>query len=758
MKSIFGIFVIIFNFSLAFAQIQGDGKGIFFAVNAGLGNEIATVNFMQPDIQKLRLEDEINDVKGAGPWRFGYNHETSLTLENSGSWSTLANGGKVWRLKVASKYAQTINLTFNGTVIPKGNELYISSNDRSVVLGKFTENHLYKGELGSELVPGSSAIIEYYVAPENSTNVGQLEIVTVTHGYRTTDEFQAKAFGQAGACHMNVNCPDGLPFEQQKRSVVLIVSGSNGLCSGALINTTEYDERPYVLTANHCFNSNLANWVFRFNWESPNCSNPSTSPSYTSLSGASLLARKLSTDFCLLKITGGLIAGKIPSAYNVYFSGWDRSGVSPTTTFGIHHPRADIKKISFDDHASHPTQSTISGVTSEVNGVWQVTWDRNTTTESVSSGSPLFDQNRRIIGQLWGGGASCSSPTGNDFYGRIYSSWNPTASDSTNQLAYWLDPTSTGAIAVDGKEPSVLLANDGAIMHLKNVDNVICTSTISPIIRLANMGQTAMTAATIKYGVNGNLSETYNWTGNLSFLSSEELTFPPLSLSTSDATISLVLESVNGAADVNALNNTVGETFIVMENPDNLTFNLTMDCFPYETSWELKNQDGEIIYVSLPYSTSNQGLNVFDWCLDEGCYTLVVKDQYSDGMSGCASGNGSFQILSSANTVLLELTSANANFGATYEGTFCLGSASVKAAKLVELDVFPNPTTGNLNWTSDQVRALTVVDLNGKVVAAGLIKHGTFDYDLSHLENGFYVVQFELNDGQHAVSRLILSK
>ena len=47
--------------------------------------------------------------------------------------------------------------------------------------------------------------------------------------------------------------------------------------------------------------------------------------------------------------------------------------------------------------------------------------DRNTTTEPGSSGS-LFDENHRIIGQLWGGGASCSNLNSPDYYGRVSNS------------------------------------------------------------------------------------------------------------------------------------------------------------------------------------------------------------------------------------------------------------------------------------------------------------------------------------------------
>ena len=57
--------------------------------------------------------------------------------------------------------------------------------------------------------------------------------------------------------------------------------------------------------------------------------------------------------------------------------------------------------------------------------VWYMdAWDEGVT-EPGSSGSPLFDQNGRIIGQLYGGSAACqgTSANGYDYYGRLGVSW-----------------------------------------------------------------------------------------------------------------------------------------------------------------------------------------------------------------------------------------------------------------------------------------------------------------------------------------------
>lgn len=440
-----------------FAQ-QGDG-GLpkAFAMKSN-STTINKKTFASPNIERLKAEDAVNEAQKSGPWRFGFNNKVNLNMTNSGTWTELQNGGKIWRLELKCENALTVNLTLDHVVIPEGNEMYVYNPEKDFILGKFTSYHLYEGELGTELVPGNTAIIEYYIAPQNANEVAELNINTITHGYRTASEFQEKAFGSSGSCNMNANCSDADPWDLQRRSAIMLVSGSNGFCSAAMINNSLNDGKPYVLTANHCY-SNPSSWIFRFNWQADiadinqsNCTiDPSSSPSFTSISGATLRSRRTPSDFCLVEITGGLIGGTVPLSFGTYFAGWDNTDAIPTSATCFHHPRGDIKKASFDDA---PLVSGNGMFSTEDDSQWEVEWDRNTTTEGGSSGSPLFDQNGRIIGQLWGGGASCSQLSAPDFYGKVSYSWNPSGSTSANQLKFWLDPNDDGLTVLDGFNPT----------------------------------------------------------------------------------------------------------------------------------------------------------------------------------------------------------------------------------------------------------------------------------------------------------------
>ncbi len=459
-KQLLKILTIILVSTSAFAQ-QGDGgTPKTFGLKSN-GTPIDKHTFAMPNIQVLKAEDAITESQKTGPWRFGYNNAVNLDMNNSGTWTELQNGGRIWQLELACENALTVNLTLDNVVIPEGNELYVYNPQKDFILGKFTSYHLYEGELGTELVPGSTAIVEYYVAPQNANEVAKLTINTVTHGYRTATEFQEKAFGSSGNCNMNANCSDADPWDLQRRSAIMLVSGSNGFCSAAMINNSLNDGKPYVLTANHCY-SNPSSWIFRFNWQADvadinqsNCStDPSSSPSFVSLSGAVLRARRTPSDFCLVEITGGLVGGTVPNSYYTYFAGWDNTDAIPTSATCFHHPSGDIKKAAFDDEALVSGNGMFS---SEDDSQWEVEWDRNTTTEGGSSGSPLFDQNGRIIGQLWGGGASCFNLSSPDYYGKVSYSWNPSGSNSTNQLKFWLDPNDDGLTVLDGFNPTASL-------------------------------------------------------------------------------------------------------------------------------------------------------------------------------------------------------------------------------------------------------------------------------------------------------------
>jgi len=449
MKKILLPFLLVFGavLSITFnlnAQISQPGTPPSFVLE-GLKSEVPIENMRDVDVEKLKQEDLVLDEKKDIPWRFGENIDVNINPGNAGRWDYLDNGGRIWRTAVFSKGAYSINLTFDDYKLPQGAQLYVYNHERTMVIGAFTDfNNQDDNYFATTLVHGEHIIIEYY-EPANVEFPGRLNLGMVTHAYRNPYDF-VKAFGQSGSCNLNVVCQEAEGWEQQIRSVAMMVSGGNGFCTGALINNTEFDGKPLFLTANHC-SFNPGTIVLWFNWQSEACANPSLSPSYNSMSGAVQRSRNATSDFFLIEMNQD-----VPEEYNPFYAGWNRTTASTLseTIVSIHHPRGDIKKFSYSNTGVQATG--YSGNPGSGTSHWRIIWSGGTTTEPASSGAPLFDSEGRIIGQLHGGGAACGNSLP-DWYGRLGISWDGGGA-ATNRLKDWLDPGNTGVMTLDGYDPN----------------------------------------------------------------------------------------------------------------------------------------------------------------------------------------------------------------------------------------------------------------------------------------------------------------
>jgi lysyl endopeptidase len=742
-------------------NIQGDG-GLPKTFKQTLNTkDLDTWVFETPDVASLLAEDAIIDPKGDSPWRFGHNNYTSLNLNNSGSWIETSDGSKIWRVVISCEEALTVNLTFSETLIPNGNELYVYNPEKDFILGSFNENHIYKGELGTELIPGNTVVVEYFIP--NGNSLGSVNISTVTHGYRTANEFAEKAFGSSGSCNMNANCPDGASWVNERNSVVMLVSGSSGFCTGALINNTLNDGTPYVLTANHCY-SNPTNWIFRFNWQSENCNNPSGQPSFVSLSGATLRSRRTPTDFCLVEITGGLDNGTVPASYSPFFSGWDNTGDIPTSTVCIHHPAGDIKKLAFDDDAASVSQSMGS---TEASSTWTVQWDRNTTTEGGSSGSPLFDQNHRIIGQLWGGGASCQNLNSPDYYGRVSKSWEPTGSNTTNQLKHWLDPNSVGAGFVDGFDPSGASATayDAGVSGASLEQTAVCGTEFIPSFNLSNPGSQTLTSAVINYNIDGGANQTLNWSGSLAQYQSEGVVLPSVTLSTGNHTLSIEVSLPNNETDENANNDIANDAITIDAFPETavyVTVSLLTDDYSEETYMEITNSGGAVIWsegnenVAGNFGTGNanpdadptnafENNTAYEWDVPLSsveCYTFTIYDYYGDGIDSEQWGgtNGALELKDNFGGVIYSLDAPN--FGG--EKSSIVKNATVDLTENSNgfLSVYPNPAADFIILQSGHISgSFEITSMSGQVLGFGRIENTKTTIDTKTWSSGTYLVK-----------------
>jgi len=428
-----------------------------------LSDDFREIRLGDIDFDSIRIEDEENDLAGY-PFRYGILMPVNENMIHHVNAEKIEDKGYIWRLKLTTESALAIAVYFDRFEIPDGGVLYLYNEDKTDVLGGYTSiNETSSGLFATQLIKGNAVILEYF-QPFETEGLANINISEIAYAYRGIGwlfDDQERGFGDSGYCEVNINCSEGNNFQNQKNGVVKIAVKNNltvAWCSGVLLNNTEEDYKPYILTADHCayINGSYANpndlkqWVFYFNYESANCMNPSNEPSAKTLVGASLISHggntgKTGSDFYLV-----ILNENIPGTFNPFFSGWNWENKSSSNGAGIHHPKGDIRKVSTYDTPLVTTQWLGNGLESHWQVYWAETLNGHGVTEGGSSGSPIYDNNGLVIGTLTGGEASCTNLTGPDYYGKFSYHWQSNGSTPATHLKEWLDPDNSGIFKLGG--------------------------------------------------------------------------------------------------------------------------------------------------------------------------------------------------------------------------------------------------------------------------------------------------------------------
>ena len=252
---------------------------------------------------------------------------------------------------------------------------------------------------------------------------------------------------------VNVNCSEGDNWKKEKNAVAKIyIKLQDGYWgTGALLNSTQSNYTPLLLTANHNLlgdndpepkdaldDSDASDWIFYWGYEFASCDASYLNSPRTTV-GATVLANNPYSDFALLQLQFNPLS---LWDYIPYYLGWDRSGNCGTGGVGIHHPKGEDKKISTYSMTPVTTQISPSGPYAFWGVNWNATAHGHGITEGGSSGSPLINSDHKVIGQLYGGDVSCSNLSGMSYYGKLSASWTGNGNSNIHRrLNYWLDPS-----------------------------------------------------------------------------------------------------------------------------------------------------------------------------------------------------------------------------------------------------------------------------------------------------------------------------
>ncbi|MDR1674975.1 MAG: protease, partial [Tannerella sp.] len=416
------------------------------------------VTFYAEDLKRV---DEWQAAEGA-PAAVATLIDVALNPQNSGRWSALPGGERIWQLHLQAKGALALLLYYSDFHIPEGGKLFLYNAEKTQILGAYTHRtHPSGGRFATEFVAGDELTLEYVASPDDSDL--RIEIEAVGYGYtHLAVRNGAVSLHASASCEVNVNCEEGDRWQSQKKGVchtVQRIGSKSYLCSASLLNNTAQDLKPYILTAQHCSvdgdgkeasEEDMEQWMFYFHYEMDGCSDGSGRVPSKTLSGCRKMAATQTngeSDGLLL-----LLNETIPDDYDVYYNGWDRRDRPALSGVSIHCPAGDYMKISTYRNPAIPatfkTDNTLKG---DLNAHWNVIFDETANghgiTEKGSSGSPLFNENQLVVGSLTGGSSTCYDPTGLNLYGKLNYHWDRYESS----MDKYLDPAGSGAEMLEGR-------------------------------------------------------------------------------------------------------------------------------------------------------------------------------------------------------------------------------------------------------------------------------------------------------------------
>jgi len=658
-------------------------------------------------------EDDQKKAKGSGPLQFAQPFKVSIDPSSDGTWN---ESTQTWELTVESKGAKNLNFAFTRFDIPAGCELSIinanpDKTDVPKVEADSTLNNANNGFWTPLMKTDKVTITLKYKDKKKRVNPPKdihLEYVNV--GFRSF----GSSGNKSGSCNIDVVCPLSLGWEKEVRSVAAISLGGSLFCSGAMINNMENDGTPYFLTATHCgiTSNNAGSLVAYWNYETSVCggSPDGTLDQYT-VGGADFLSSTSQSDATLVRFVNDP-----DNSHGVTFAGWDNTPSAYQVNgpgVAIHHPSVDEKRISFE-YDDMTTTFYIGNTVSPTGTHVRVSdWDEGTT-EGGSSGSPLFNGDHRIIGQLHGGYAACGNDSA-DWYGRISTSW------SAAGLGQWLDPIDVlngGTGGVDTFDPLAVPTISPAptaepTSDFPSAAPSECTGGIFSLDLLTDIyaGETSWTLRDLE--TNEFVNEGDGYSDNTSYQISSCLYGNCYRFTIFDSygdgiccaygqgsySISVNGQEIGSGGDFNSAESldfclidlfaTAAPSVSISPSaapsisispsaaPSECTggifsLDLLTDLFPIETSWSLTDlETNEIIVYGDGDDYVPETLYQISNCLYGDCYKFFIYDEGGDGLDGWWGAPGDYSV-----SVNGKVIGSGSSFGYRDSVLFCLSDES----------------------------------------------------------------------------------
>lgn len=164
-----------------------------------------------PDVKRLKDED----ASDPGPFRFGKELDVDFSLSD-GNWVN-EDSVRVWTLSLKSPGAFSVSLYFDLFRLAAGAKLYITDEGQRMIIGPIDNQSIGTiGDFRTDLVNGNQLYVTIR-EPIFGLESSEIHISKMVYGYRSLSNYVG--FGDSAPCHINVNCQQGVNWQNQANAV-----------------------------------------------------------------------------------------------------------------------------------------------------------------------------------------------------------------------------------------------------------------------------------------------------------------------------------------------------------------------------------------------------------------------------------------------------------------------------------------------------------------------------------------------------------
>jgi hypothetical protein len=279
--------------------------------------------------------------------------------------------------------------------------------------------------------------------------------------------------------------------------------------------------------------------------------------------------------------------------------------------------------------------------------------------------------------------------------------------------------------------------------------NPICKH---PEIIIRNNGSSDLYSVLVEYGINGDYSYEFQWTGDLAFLETDTVVLPIIDWKefvADNNTFNVRIVNPNQSADEYSPNNFYSTVFQVPDvYTDPIMLVVRTNNYGEQTHYTLSDAEGNLLIERDnldPNTIYNDTLNYAP-----GCYDLKLYDRGEDGLKFWywqgTDGSGYVKIKKVGGVFLKNF---NSDFGSFIHYQFVIPDLSyINETEAIKqyFEIFPNPNTGvfklKLHSKLDDDASVYITDISGRIVFEQKINSSSAEIFEMNIEGIFAGVYF----------------